>query len=342
LKNRAENVLISPFFFVLIIISSIILPFYSVTSLSVTVTTDKPAYDPGDIIQIYGNLTLDESLVTDGLVGIQVQTPEDSLLAIRTVNTGANPPETPYVEVLSVVPCNSSGELQETFKRGSLSYFKITVRNHDHVEPRDALITVNTYDQNNIPFGSASVETTIHQQTTTTTIISIPIPSDATTGNSTAYANAYTGWPIEEIELGIHGTPYCPEVYATFEIIDGSFQAATSTTRNHTPATQEINGNYNLTFQLTPQATPGNYSIYVSSRYWGEETFNNTKFKVLLLGDFDGDGDIDFDDIVYFADAYILYWTGGSADPKCDFDCDGDIDFDDIVNFAAAYIEYWS
>jgi hypothetical protein len=60
------------------------------------------------------------------------------------------------------------------------------------------------------------------------------------------------------------------------------------------------------------------------------------------LGDFDGDGDIDFDDIVYFADAYIVYWTGGAADPLCDFDSDGDIDFDDIVYFADAYIEYWT
>jgi len=74
----------------------------------------------------------------------------------------------------------------------------------------------------------------------------------------------------------------------------------------------------------------------------GDNTLIDGWVVVTWLGDFDCDDDIDFDDIVYFADAYILYWTGGSADPLCDFDCDDDIDFDDIVKFADAYIEYWS
>jgi len=60
------------------------------------------------------------------------------------------------------------------------------------------------------------------------------------------------------------------------------------------------------------------------------------------LGDFDGDYDVDYDDIIYFVTAYIVFWSGGGKDPKCDFDSDCDIDYNDIVAFVTAYIDYWS
>jgi len=60
------------------------------------------------------------------------------------------------------------------------------------------------------------------------------------------------------------------------------------------------------------------------------------------LGDFDDDGDVDYTDIVYFATAYISYWSGQGKDPLCDFDKDGDIDYDDILTFVSAYIDYWT
>ena len=74
---------------------------------------------------------------------------------------------------------------------------------------------------------------------------------------------------------------------------------------------------------------------------------NNTisagNVNVIYWGNMDGDCDIDYDDIVYFADGYILYWTPpGETDPLCDFDCDDDVDYDDIVNFADSYILYWT
>ena len=318
-----KSLSISPLFLIFIIILSTISHVHASSIVNVTVTTDKQAYYSGETVRIYGNLTFNETLVTDGLVGIQVQNPEDSLLIIRTVNTGTNPSTTPYVGVRSVIPCDSSGSPKESFKRGTLAYFKITVTNYD-IEPREALMTINIYNSNNIPFGSASIKTTLDGQTTPTFIISIPIPADATTGNATAYANAYTDWPRLE------GTPYCPEKSSPFQIINGESSQTTTGT-----ATLEVNGNYNTTFKLAPGARAGNYTIYVSSRYFGEETFNNTTFKAILLGDFDGDGDIDISDIRYFSKVYMGKLP---FDPKCDFDQDGDIDIDDIRFFAKAYI----
>jgi len=65
-------------------------------------------------------------------------------------------------------------------------------------------------------------------------------------------------------------------------------------------------------------------------------------YEVTYVGDFDGDGDVDYDDIVYFVDAYIKYWSGEGKDPLCDFDSDCDIDYDDILTFVSAYIDYWT
>jgi len=335
-----RRLLKNPLFFTLLFSLTLFLgtipSIHASPAVEVIVTTDKQAYNPGKVVLIYGNLTFGETLVTDGLVGIQVQDSEDALLIIRTVTTGTIPLTTPYVEVWPIVPCNSEGSPKESFKRGTLAYFNISATNHD-IKPRLALMTVNTYDPNNVPFCSASIKTTLDGRTTSTFIISIPIPIDATTGNATAYANAYTDWPKLE------GTPYCPEESATFKITDGSSQATTLTTQSQPIATPQTDENYNTTFQLAPLAKAGKYTIYVTSRYMGEEAFNSTTFKVSLLGDFDGDFDVNINDIRYFCSAYINYWSIPSIkDELGDFDHDCDIDIDDIRTFSTAYIQNWS
>jgi len=71
-------------------------------------------------------------------------------------------------------------------------------------------------------------------------------------------------------------------------------------------------------------------------------TVVNGTVKVMYLGDFDEDSDVDYDDIVYFVTAYIRFWSGQGKDPLCDFDGDCDIDYDDILIFVSAYIDYWT
>ena len=333
-----KSLSIFPFFLFSTIILTIILPVYTSQGLSIIVTTEKQAYYPGETVLIYGNLTFNETLVTDGLVGLQVQDPRDGLLIIRTLITGTDPPIAPYVRVSRVIPCDSSGNPKETFKTGTLAYFKIYVINHD-IEPRQALLTVNTYDPNNIPFGSASIKTTLSAQTSSIFIVSIPIPEDVTTGNATAYANAYTDWPQLE------GTPHCTEVSTTFQITnETSSQSATAAPKSQAVTTPQVNGNYNTTLQLPPQATTGNYTMYVASDYQSERIFNNTTFRVIPLGDFDGDGAVDSDDVKTFLRAWIDYWFYPPLDPEyevCDFDGDGKMTSDDVKAFLRAWIDYW-
>jgi parallel beta-helix repeat protein len=248
--------------------------------MNLTVETDKQEYYNRDIVQVYGNLTLDGTLVTDGLVGIQIQTSQDELLTIRTLSTGSPPPETPYVFIEYVAPTDQNGNPKFSFLRGTLAYFKIRVANLD-IEPRYALMTINTYYGDNTPFGFAAIQTEISAGSNPTFIISIPIPTDAILGTATVYANAYTDWPK------LAGTPYCTEVNATFQITDSTLGAGAASQTIQNPITTlqgNETANYNISLKLPNNALRGNYTIYVTSMYYGEFVSNSAAFKVYVLG----------------------------------------------------------
>ena len=306
-------------------IFSVATPVYASPALTLVVTTDKPAYYPKDNVTVYGNLTQDGVLVPDGLVAIQVKDSRGQTLVIRTTTTGAPPSGTPYVKVLSVIPCNSSGGPKDSFKRGTLSWFNITVKNYD-IEPREVLLTVDIYDSTNTPIAYDSTgPQPMPGRSTSSALLCIPIPEDAALGNATAYGNVYTHWPSS------NGWPYCTEVSATFQITNGGSSESVTT------MTPQANGNYNLTFQLAAQARAGNYTIYVSSRYYGEEIFTSTTFQVKILGDINGDNKVDW------KDAYLLLMAYGSTEedpnynPEADFNRDGRIDWKDAYVFLINY-----
>ena len=193
-------------------------------------------------------------------------------------------------------------------------------------------MTINTYDANDIPFSYTAIKTTIAGRLTDVWQCTIPLGGQTTTGNATAYANAYTDWPNK----GELGTPYYQEVSTTFLITSGVSQTITP------PPTPQATGNYNLTFQLPPDAN-GTYTIYASAEWYGLKTSNSTTFNVepwYMDGDLDGDGDVDFWDILYLIDAYREYAISEIVDPKCDFDHDNDIDFWDLLYFIECYREY--
>jgi len=62
----------------------------------------------------------------------------------------------------------------------------------------------------------------------------------------------------------------------------------------------------------------------------------------LIRGDFNEDGDIDYEDVVSFIDAYIAYQEERVLVPEADLDNDGNIDREDLIALVHAYIAYWS
>ena len=96
-----------------------------------------------------------------------------------------------------------------------------------------------------------------------------------------------------------------------------------------------------LTFNWnTTEVVSGNYTISAEASTVSDElnTDNNRHIdgmiNVIILGDIDGDGDVDPDDFAIFAGAY---GTSPPSDPRADLDRDGDVDPDDFAIFAGSY-----
>jgi len=317
---------IFPLFFILSLLAFTILPSHSLSVLNLTTTTNRYTYYVGDRAQIYGNLTLDNVTVTDGLVAIEVSDPRGTPIIIRTLSTGTIPPTAWYVYVQQVFASDQLGNPKPSFFRGELAYFNVTVINND-IEPRLTLVTVNVYDQNTVPLASASIKGTLPQQSVNRFIMGLPIPTDAALGTANVYANAYTDWPK------LLGTPYCPEKTASFSIVGGAAAVMSVT------AIQEVNPNYNLTIKLPMQIPKGIFTVYVSSAYLGLTAFNSTTMQVKMLGDINGDNIVNYLDVFRLLKSYLKREGDPLYDFEADFNRDGVVNYLDVYVLLANYLK---
>jgi len=60
-------------------------------------------------------------------------------------------------------------------------------------------------------------------------------------------------------------------------------------------------------------------------------------FSNKILGDIDGDRDVDFDDFVIFSAKYGIGVGEPGHDRRCDLNLDGEVDFDDFIIFSGKY-----
>jgi hypothetical protein len=326
--KKVKNKKIIPSFLFFILLTNFILLVGAQPVLNITVTTDKPSYDYRDQVQIFGELSSDGITVTDALVAILVVAPGNDITTMRTVNTGTDPSGHVVVEVRQVYPCDLGGTYRSTFQKTSLAYFNVTLSNYD-VNPRHVFSCINLYDNQNSVIADAAVDKTLQGRESTWDIIPLEIPYWANSGEAVAYVNAYSDLPTEG------GVPYCPEVAINFNI-EASYPA-------YVPPAGGSSGTYDLTFILPHSDEVGSYDVYVSASYDGETVFNDTIFVYQIQGDFDGDGDIDYLDIISFVDTYIAYnLLGEPLDPAADLNNDEDINYQDIILFVDAYIAYGS
>ena len=306
----------SLFFLFLVNLTAIIInPFpYVSSSLNLTVKTDKPSYNIGEYVCVYGNLTLNNTTVQDGLIALEVNDPYRTLV-VRTLTTNTTPTADWLVNVTDVTPCDEYGNPKESFQKETLAYFNVTVSNND-IEMRWVLVTANIYDESQAPLGVAGFQGVVKENSTFSVIMGVPIPETAETGNATVYANAYSEWPR------IGGKPYCPEQSETFEITNGSTQTSSPPIKE-----QEIEGNYNTTLKLSFGEPLGTYTIHVTSIYQGQTATNSTQFEVNIQGDANGDGSVDGSDFFIFLQAW---GTSPPSDPRADFTGDGTVDGSDF------------
>jgi hypothetical protein len=84
-------------------------------------------------------------------------------------------------------------------------------------------------------------------------------------------------------------------------------------------------------------------SVTITASYAGD-TDNGASSNTMTITaynlDFNHDGPVNFNDILYFVQAYISYQTSGTYNASCDFNNDHVINFNDILLFVGIYDSY--
>jgi len=293
---------------------------YADPDVQVTVSTNKQRYSSGELVNIYGDLKRDGTPVTNALIAIQINDAQNNVISLRTRSTGTTPSAW-SIDITGLISCDASGNPKSTFKRGTLAYFKVTVKNLNTVSERYVTVTINLYDSNQTSFGIAWVGTPVGPNKEFTYLCSIPIPSEASTGSAYAFANAYNKWPQE------NGIAYCGEKVVAFTITDGT--TSSSSKGPVGPGSTSSEGTYNLTFRLRNKPSLGDYHVYAS--YY--QTLATATFDVVwLFADITRDGTVDIKDLFVIAKAYNSEPGSPRWNPKAD------INVDDLVNIRDLYI----
>jgi len=328
--------LLFPFFIAfatLVLVFALMPPTYapgaSGYELEINATTGKGLYNLGEDIPIYGNLTLNGSLVQDGLVALQVNNPSNGPVAIRTMSTGVFSANW-TLQILEVVPSDEQGNPKDSFARGTLAYFKATVRNTGTIS-RDVTLVFNVYDVNMVTLGVvvALGPITVPPGMMDINSGSFPIRYTAALGEATVCVNAYNRLPED------FGTPYCPEKSATFTIPDGQ-TLGEPTPGSPTVYSAHPEGNFNSIFKL-PSFDGGKlgvYAVYLTSSYLGELAISFLTFKVELKGDLNDDLTVDIYDVVIVALAFGSYSGNPNWNPVADLNEDEIVDIYDVVAVA--------
>jgi hypothetical protein len=310
-----------------------------VPTLVLTLETDKTTYNVGETVQINGALYYDwggnlNPIPVEDIVALQINYPSTyGLYLLRTLSTGSLQYKTWDVEILQLTPCDESGNPKSSFKRGTIAHFKIEWKNNDNTAHYTRIIFA-LYYANNQPFATfAPISGTLDPNRTEMAIIPVPISSDAVTGPAKIYASAISDW------IAQNGYPYCPEKSAEFTITSStgsvipSTSTKTATTYQSQTTTDTVSTVYNLNITIpTTGAYIGDYSIYVSSRLLGErQATNTTTFKVILLGDINGDLAVTIADYQLLKKAIPSTPGNPNWNPKADLNGDNKVDIKDYA-----------
>ena len=309
----------------LLLVLSLNLPTYAevASELEIAATTNKTLYNLGETIQISGTLTLNGSLVPEGLVAVQVNDPSNRIVVMRTLPTPL-PPANLTFEIVEVLPIDWQGNPKDAFTRGTSAYFKVTLRNGGTVS-RDVTLTFNVYDVNMVTLGVQWIRPPPIPPGVEEITLSFPISNTASLGKAIVCVNAYRSLP----QVG--GTPYCPENSATFTIVSG--YALGETTSGSQIETAGSNGSFSMTFKLPSYngAELGIYPIYLTSITGGRPDTLLLTFRVQLKADLNKDLIVDIYDVVTVAKAFGCRPGDANWNSLADLNDDDVVDIYDVV-----------
>jgi PKD repeat protein len=236
---------------------------FAFSPLEATVKTDKTSYQLRQDINIQGNVTYNDELVNEGLVGIQVKSPS-GLNVTRTCPVGPTESQNFDVEILLVTLCDLNGNPKQSLVRGSTAYFRAIFKNTGLSIKPGLIATINIYDNDSTPIGIiAGYRDNFGPGDSSDILGGVNVDPWVKNGTGTVYANAYSDWPER------NGCPYCPEKAATFAILESEYDETPPAAAPEQPIQ---NGTYTLKFRLSPEPAPGTYTVYATAWYQGWKT----------------------------------------------------------------------
>jgi hypothetical protein len=344
--------IILTFLLIAIALASIMVEVKATNASTVTLTLGSNQNNPTQYpCDAYSLFTLNETMSyndiqsitypTGGLVGLQIQDPNGNTAVIRTLSTGAAVPYSIPATISQAFLCNGQEQPITSISIPSGSnaiiptfYFSV---NNNLGTFQSMIVTLNVYDSNGVPVAVAYQPISAGGYSSADAVVDFNIPSWAHYGTAYAYVDVYNTWPNQG------GYPLGEEYAFQFTITGGTALQGTPST------TQSLNGDpthyFSTTFRLPKyqDLTPGTYTAYFSTNYLGTAGSQTTSFSVALLGDINGDGTLNFNDVSSFVTMYIAYFSSAHTySPQIDFLHTGKINFNDVVLFVQYYIQYWS
>lgn len=303
--------------------------------LDIHVATDKQSYYLEENITIKANLTTNGFTIQDGLIALEVDHPYGGPILFRTLSM-TTPSINSTTQIVDFYPCDQTGNPRTQFSLQTFAYFNITVKNFGN-EPQPITVTLTVYDSNSFVVDHSISQGTIIPNGLHMWIPSIPIPPEASLGTAKAYANLYTNWPK------YNGTPYHPEVSTSFEIYNTLFSSTQSNSNSATTQLQQTTSTqqatYNSSFFLFHYEPIGIYTAYVCSNYYEAQVNSQVTFMVLLQGDIDGSGKVDYIDLFLFGIAWMTEIGDPNYNPDADFNSDGIINVLDLFILAKNWMK---
>ncbi len=296
-----------------------LLPVVKAADLDLILYTNKPSYWLGEEVKVYGYLFYDSTLVSDGVVNLEVDSPfSDYPILFRTLPTGTLPPTQQAIDILALFSCNQQGTPKTSFIRGTMAYFNVTLRNNNYtttsftvtlsfLDSAKGILDSINWSDNIMPYGRASY------------IVPMLIPSAARTGTTTFYGNVFSKMP----KLG--GYAVAREKNSTFTITSAS---SMSETTYKSPVEVLADGQFYTNFTVPLYQYVGNYSIYTTSRYLNQTTISQKKIEV-RVPDVNGDGKVNVLDLIRIANR--LGWTGAPGAIPEDVNRDGKVNVLDLI-----------
>ncbi|MEM4732979.1 MAG: dockerin type I domain-containing protein [Candidatus Bathyarchaeia archaeon] len=295
--------------------------------MNLSIETDKQSYELGERIDIYGNLTLDYTPVTSGLIAFQIKDPKGLLngTVFRTVNIGDNVSIGSGIEIVSLFLCDVKGVQIPSMSISQMLRINATLKNTS-VAPRNVLLFVSVHLPDNFLFLTYILynDTLAPGMRWSANYQLDYLPSTAI-GVCSMYGSALSGLP----ENG--GFPLCMGKNSTF-LVTGSSMTASLGSIPELPTTSSTSM-FSLSYYTNGKGGwLGNYTIYASSYYPPWLSTDQATIMTKLSRDLNGDN------FVNMLDMYLVAIHYGQNPSHPNWDPRADVDKNDIVNMFDLYL----